>query len=74
MVGSVIPNARLARLGELFRDIDDSRTVNFAFQSNDPGVGFALHAGYDFFKMYLADTGLFVTLAFNDIVFIKIEA
>lgn len=66
MVGSVIPNARLARLGELFRDIDDSRTVNFAFHSNDPGVGFALHAGYDFFKMYLADTGLFVTLAFMD--------
>ncbi len=65
-IGDVIEHARLARLGEVFADIDDSRTVNFAFHANDPGVGFALHAGYDFFKMFLADTGLFITLAFMD--------
>ncbi len=65
-VGKVIKNAKLSRLGEVFRDMDDSRTVNFAFHANDPNVGLALHAGYDFFKMYLADTGLFVTLAFMD--------
>lgn len=66
MLGKVIPNGKLSRSGEIFRDINDSRTVNFAFHANDPAVGFALHAGYDFFKMYLADTGLFVTLAFMD--------
>lgn len=65
-VGKVIENAKLSRLGEVFRDMDDSRTVNFAFHANDPGVGFAMHAGYDFFKMYLSDTGLFVTLSFMD--------
>lgn len=65
-VGKVIKNAKLSRLGEVFRDMDDSRTVNFAFHADDPNVGLALHAGYDFFKMYLADTGLFVTLAFMD--------
>jgi len=65
-VGRVIENARLSRMGELFADIADSRTVNFAYHANDPGVGFALHADYDFFKMYLGDTGLFVTLAFMD--------
>ena len=53
-------------MGELFADISDSRTVNFAYHANDPGVGFALHADHDFFKMFLADTGLFVTLAFMD--------
>lgn len=65
-VGKVIKNAKLSRLGEIFRDLDDSKTVLFAFHANDPGVGIALHAGYDFFKMFIADTGLFVTLAFMD--------
>ncbi|MDE6152752.1 MAG: AAA family ATPase [Muribaculaceae bacterium] len=65
-VGSVIENARPSRLGELFADINDSKTVNFAFHANDPSVGLALHTNYDNFKMYLADTGLFVTLAFMD--------
>ena len=51
---------------EIFADINESRTVNFAYHANDPNVGFALHAGYDAFKMYLADTGLFITLAFMD--------
>lgn len=65
-VGEVIENARLSRLSEIFADINDSRTVNFAFHASDPNVGFALHAKYDYFKMFLADTGLFITLAFMD--------
>ncbi len=65
-VGEVIEKARLSRLEEIFSDIDDSKTVNFAYHANDPNVGFALHAGYDYFKMFLGDTGLFVTLAFMD--------
>lgn len=65
-VGSVIEGAKPSRLGELFADIADSRTVNFAFHSNDPGVGFAFHADFNFFKMFTADTGLFITLAFMD--------
>lgn len=65
-VGSVIENSRLSRLEEVFSDINESKTVNFAYHANDPSIGFALHAGYDFFKMFLADTGLFITLAFMD--------
>ncbi len=65
-VGSVVENARPSRMGELFSDIGDSMTVNFANHANDPSVGLALHADYNNFKMYLADTGLFVTLAFMD--------
>lgn len=72
-VGEVIENARLSRLEEIFADIDDSRTVNFAYHAGDPGVGFALHARYDYFKMFLADTGLFITLAFMDRDFIDNE-
>lgn len=65
-VGSVISGARPSRLGEVFADIADSMAVNFAYHSDDPGVGFALHADYDYFKIFLADTGLFITLAFMD--------
>lgn len=65
-VGGVIENARPSRMGELFSDMSDSMTVNFANHSNAPSVGLALHADYNNFKMYLADTGLFVTLAFMD--------
>lgn len=65
-VGSVLPEARPSRLGELFADIKDSKTVNFAYHANDPSVGLGLHANLDNFKMYLADTGLFITLAFMD--------
>lgn len=65
-VGSVVENARPSRMGELFSDMSDSMTVNFANHANDPSVGLALHADYNNFKMYLSDTGLFVTLAFMD--------
>lgn len=65
-VGSVIENATASRLGELLMDMADSMTVNFAHHANDPSVGLPLHADYDCFKMFLTDTGLFVTLAFMD--------
>lgn len=65
-VGGVIENGRLSRLEEVFADLDKSDTVNFAYHVNDPNVGFALHTGYDFFKMYLLDTGLFITMSFMD--------
>lgn len=65
-VGSVIEGARPSRLGEVFADIEDSKTVNFAYHTDDPGVGLPLHANRDYFKMFLADTGLLITLAFKD--------
>ncbi|MCH5346293.1 MAG: ATP-binding protein [Muribaculaceae bacterium] len=65
-VGNVIKDARPSRMGELFADINDSRTVNFAYQANDPSIGMGLRADLDNFKMYMADTGLFVTLTFMD--------
>ena len=65
-VGDVIENARISRLGEIFGDISKSMTVNFAYHSNDPNIGLALHANPDNFKMFLADTGLFITLGFME--------
>ena len=63
-VGSVIEGAKPSRLGELFADIADSKTVNLSFHANDPSPAMGLNADRDCFKIYMADTGLFVTLAF----------
>jgi len=50
----------------ILKDLEDSLTVNFAYRTTDPNVGLALHRDTGSFKIYLCDTGLFVTLAFRD--------
>lgn len=54
------------RMSGLLMDLADSMTVNFAYHANDPSVGFAMHTDPSRFKLFLADTGLFVTMAFMD--------
>jgi len=51
---------------ELIADMEDSKTVYIAWHANDPNVGLALNKDPERFKIYLADTGLFITLAFKD--------
>lgn len=53
-------------LEETIVNMVDSMTVNVAYHANDPNVGMSLHGSLDAYKLYLADTGLFVTLAFMD--------
>lgn len=65
-LGGEIKIGERSRITPLIRELEDSLTVNIAYHANDPNVGLSLHADYDFYKMYLCDTGLFVTLAFWD--------
>ena len=65
-VGSVIDNGRASRMAVVLQDMADSMTVNFAYHADNPGVGLRLHANMDMFKLFLSDTGLFITLAFMD--------
>ena len=53
-------------MSELLRDLEDSLTVNFAHHADDPNVGMPMHTDYGQYKLYVGDTGLFVTLAFWD--------
>ena len=53
-------------MAELLRDLEDSLTVNFAHHADDPNVGMPMHTDYGQYKLYVCDTGLFVTLAFWD--------
>lgn len=47
-------------------ELEASMTVNMAYHANDPGAGMSLNKDIARYKMYLADTGLFVTMAFKD--------
>ena len=53
-------------IDEFLRDMEDSLTVNFAHHSDNPSVGLPAHTDYSQYKMFMGDTGLFITLAFWD--------
>ncbi len=59
-------DGRHDRLMEIIFDMQDSMVVNMAYHANDPNVGMALHKDTNRYKMFMADTGLFITLAFWD--------
>lgn len=50
-------------------ELTASRAVLASYHTNDPNVGFPMTKDLRKFKLYLADTGLFITLAFKDKVF-----
>ncbi len=51
---------------QLISELRESMTVNISYHANDPGVGMSLTMDLDRYKMYVTDTGLFITLAFKD--------
>lgn len=54
------------KLQELLHNLEDSKTVMFQYHSNDPNVGMSLTKDMSRYKIFLCDTGLFITLAFWD--------
>ena len=65
-VSKVTAGGKYDRAAESIYDMQDSMVVNIAYHANDPNVGMALHRSSYRFKMYMCDTGLFITLAFWD--------
>lgn len=63
---AVLEGVDALRLQELLHDLEDSKTINMAYHANDPNVGMSLNADYKRFKIFLCDTGLFITLVFWD--------
>ena len=63
---TVIENVKQYQMQELLEMLRESMVVNIAYHTTDPNVGLALTADKTRYKMFLADTGLFVTLAFWD--------
>lgn len=51
---------------ELLYDLIDSRTIIPCYNTTDPGSSLSDTRDFDSYKLYLSDTGLFVTLMFID--------
>ena len=65
-VGSVLSDSERKNLSEVLKAMKDSMVVNFSYHSNDPNVGLSLNSDKDQYKMFVGDTGLFITLSFWD--------
>ena len=65
-ISSVIEQGKNDRVEELLQNMEDSKVVLFSHHADDPNVGLSLHEDTGRYKMFLNDTGLFITLAFWD--------
>ena len=65
-VSSVLSGRRAGDILEQLAELKDSGAVLVSYHANDPGPGMAQNKNLGRFKLFTADTGLFVTLAFKD--------
>ena len=66
VVSSVVDRVDEDKMTEVLNILEESKTVNVVYHTADPNVGMGLTKNESRFKLYLCDTGLFVTLAFWD--------
>ena len=66
MISSAIGSRRTDNTDAIISEMCESRTINISYHCTDPNVGLSLHKSLDAFKIFIADTGLFVTLCFWD--------
>lgn len=62
----VVGDMEGSSLQALLHEMEESKTVNIAHHADDPNVGLPMTDNLETFKMYVGDTGLFVSLAFAD--------
>ncbi len=65
-VSSVLKNSRTEDVLELIAEMIDSGTVLASYHADDPNVGLSATEDLGKFKLFVCDTGLFVTLMFKD--------
>lgn len=63
---SVLNGERQDKILELIAELKDSKTVLVAYNTNDPDAGMTNTKDLSRFKLFLNDTGLFVTLLFKN--------
>ncbi len=66
MISSAIGSRRTDNTDAIISEMCESRTITISYHCTDPNVGLSLHKSLDAFKIFIADTGLFVTLCFWD--------
>ncbi len=72
-LSSIKKTARMRGYEDSFVWLNEALIVNSCFNTSDPNVGLALSAEHNTQKCYLGDTGLLVTLAFEDGAFTENE-
>lgn len=65
-MASAISRTSTVRAEELLYELIDSKTVLPCFNTTDPNVSLADTKDFDSYKLYVSDTGLFVTMMFMD--------
>lgn len=65
-LASLGKNARFREYEDAFVWLDEAMIVNPCFNSTDPNVGIKLSEEFTTQKIYMGDTGLLVTLTFQD--------
>ena len=65
-ISTAIGKRNTSKTEELLYELIDSKTILPCFNSTDPRVSLADTKDFDSYKLYLSDTGLFVTLMFID--------
>ena len=65
-VSSVLENQNAERVSSVVANMADSMVINLSYHANDPNVGLGMSKDLYRYKMFVGDTGLFVTLAFRD--------
>lgn len=63
---TVVGQQSAAKMGELLQELEQSKTTLFCYHCTDPNVGMSLNKDLSRYKIFMADTGLFVTLCFWD--------
>ena len=70
---AVLNGERPDKILELIAELKDSRTALVSYHANDPNAGLSNTKDLSKFKLFLSDTGLFVTLMFKDKDFVENE-
>ena len=63
---TVLDGEKSDKILELIAELKDSKTVLVSYNVNDPNAGMSNTKDLSRFKLFLSDTGLFVTLMFKD--------
>lgn len=66
VLADVSDGARMRDYEASFEWLKEAMTVNVAYAASEPNVGFKLNADRSSLKCYLADTGLLVSMAFDE--------
>ena len=66
MLSELQTGAKMDSYQEAFQWLDDARLVNIAYNSMDPNIGLKLTKDESSRKCYMGDTGLLLSMAFDD--------